>query len=187
MSGVVLRCPNCGTVQGNPGKCDACHEASVRYFCTNHDPGRWLESSTCSECGQRFEEAGPAPQIPTPRPDRTAVHPPAASSVWTPAASPPRLSKGAPARPDISIGRAAAARDALPRRWPGLPRSTSGIHRAPDGPPAPVRSFALGGTFSVLLKRLLLLALVLMVVFFASIFLLGGPLLQLLLQILLQS
>ena len=43
MSGVVLRCPSCGTTRAAPGECDACHEAQVRYYCTNHTPGRWLE------------------------------------------------------------------------------------------------------------------------------------------------
>ena len=45
MSGVVLRCPQCGTVQRDSGECEACHEADVRYFCTNHTPGQWLVTS----------------------------------------------------------------------------------------------------------------------------------------------
>jgi hypothetical protein len=53
MSDVVLRCPNCGTTQESPGECDACHEASVRYFCPNHSPGRWLDGPVCAECGAR--------------------------------------------------------------------------------------------------------------------------------------
>ena len=48
MSGVVLRCPNCGTTRSTPGMCEACHEAEVRYYCTNHTPGLWLNASTCS-------------------------------------------------------------------------------------------------------------------------------------------
>ena len=54
MTGVVLRCPNCGTVRSTEGQCEACHEASVRYFCTNHAPGVWLESAACPQCGARF-------------------------------------------------------------------------------------------------------------------------------------
>ena len=60
MSGVILRCPNCGTSQAAGGQCDACHEAEVRYFCLNHNPGRWLETSSCSECGARFGDAVPS-------------------------------------------------------------------------------------------------------------------------------
>ena len=36
MSGVVLRCPNCGTTQAGPGECEACHEAEVAYIL--HEP-----------------------------------------------------------------------------------------------------------------------------------------------------
>ncbi len=67
MSGVVLRCPNCGTTRALPGQCDACHEAEVRFFCTNHKPGHWLESVQCPECGARFgEPTKPHPPEPTP-------------------------------------------------------------------------------------------------------------------------
>lgn len=54
--GVVLRCSNCGTVQAQPGVCDACHEAQVRYFCTNHTPGTWLDAARCPQCGARWGE-----------------------------------------------------------------------------------------------------------------------------------
>jgi hypothetical protein len=57
MSGVVLRCPNCGTVQTGMGECEACHEAKIRYFCTNHTPGLWLDTALCSQCGARLGEA----------------------------------------------------------------------------------------------------------------------------------
>jgi hypothetical protein len=60
MSGVVLRCSNCGTVQATTGECEACHEADVRYFCTNHTPGLWLDQPVCGRCGARFGEAAPA-------------------------------------------------------------------------------------------------------------------------------
>lgn len=56
MSGVTLRCPNCGTMQASEGQCEACHEAAVRYFCLNHEPGLWLEASTCPQCGARHDE-----------------------------------------------------------------------------------------------------------------------------------
>jgi hypothetical protein len=60
LSGVVLRCPNCGTTQAAEGQCDACHEASVRYFCRNHNPGVWLEGEACPQCGARFGDPEPA-------------------------------------------------------------------------------------------------------------------------------
>ena len=47
MSGVVLRCPTCGTTQSHPGECDACFEGEVRYFCGNHSPGLWLDEPVC--------------------------------------------------------------------------------------------------------------------------------------------
>lgn len=77
MSGVVLRCPNCGTTRALPGECDACHEAEVRFFCTNHKPGHWLESAQCPDCGARFGETAvsarprPTPVAPqAPRPSQ---------------------------------------------------------------------------------------------------------------------
>ena len=69
MSGVVLRCPNCGTIGPIEGQCEACHEADVRYFCTNHEPGLWLEASACPQCGARFGDPVSAP----PEPARTAT------------------------------------------------------------------------------------------------------------------
>ena len=54
MSGVVIRCPNCGTTQSTLGECEACHEAGTRYFCTNHEPGRWLDGPACAVCGARY-------------------------------------------------------------------------------------------------------------------------------------
>jgi hypothetical protein len=53
---VVQRCPSCGTTKATGGECEACHDADVRYFCTNHTPGLWLDASTCSSCGARFGE-----------------------------------------------------------------------------------------------------------------------------------
>jgi hypothetical protein len=75
MSGVVLRCPNCGTTGAVSGECEACHEAQVRYYCSNHTPGRWLDTPSCPQCGARFGEAKGAPvrtaaAAPTRRPGR---------------------------------------------------------------------------------------------------------------------
>jgi len=65
MSGVVLRCSACGTTQSHLGECDACSEGEVRYFCSNHTPGRWLDEPSCGSCGAQFgdpiAEPPPAP------------------------------------------------------------------------------------------------------------------------------
>ena len=70
---VVLRCPSCGTTQGHGGECEACFEGQVRYFCTNHEEGIWLDDPVCSRCGSRF---GDAPRKPVTRP-ATRPSPPA--------------------------------------------------------------------------------------------------------------
>lgn len=73
---VVLRCPTCGTTRPSPGGCEACHEAQVRYFCTNHTPGLWVDAPTCPQCAGRFGEArrAPAPAyVPPARTRPTAV------------------------------------------------------------------------------------------------------------------
>ena len=51
---VILRCPACGTTQAHPGECDTCSDGEVRYFCTNHEDGIWLEAPSCSRCGATF-------------------------------------------------------------------------------------------------------------------------------------
>ena len=61
MSAVILRCDNCGTSQSARGLCEACHEGQVRYFCTNHDPGRWLETPKCPKCGAEYGVTVPPP------------------------------------------------------------------------------------------------------------------------------
>lgn len=53
---VVQRCPSCGTTRAAPGECEACHEAQVRSFCTNHEPGIWLDGPTCPACEARAAE-----------------------------------------------------------------------------------------------------------------------------------
>jgi hypothetical protein len=65
MSGVALRCPTCGTTQSHPGECDACFDAEVRYFCSNHSPGLWIDGPVCSRCGAKFGDApGTEPELP---------------------------------------------------------------------------------------------------------------------------
>jgi len=72
MSAVVLRCDNCGTSQSVLGLCEACHEGQVRYFCKNHNPGRWLNGPKCTLCGATYGiAAGPPPTRPAAATDRT--------------------------------------------------------------------------------------------------------------------
>ena len=66
MSGVVRRCPHCGTMQEAEGECEACHEASVQYYCSNHSPGAWLETEACPRCGARFGDPSPPSPIKLP-------------------------------------------------------------------------------------------------------------------------
>lgn len=93
MTGVLLRCPNCGTTKASFGECEACHEAQVRYFCTNHSPGQWLESPKCTLCGAVFGRVSPAPSpspspMPGPRPERSPS--PAGPASTRPAPRTPR-------------------------------------------------------------------------------------------------
>ena len=108
MSRVVLRCPNCGTTRGAPGRCDACHDAEVKYFCTNHSPGRWLTGPTCDTCGGYFGERRPAP-------------PPVAK----PTTASPRSEERRP--PPVLTER--------PRRSPWRPREAD--YRSPEAPASP--------------------------------------------------
>lgn len=80
MSGVALRCPTCGTTQMRPGECEACSDDQVRYFCSNHRPGVWLDKPVCAQCGSKFgdspkREAPPAPRSAPTAPPRTPRRP----------------------------------------------------------------------------------------------------------------
>lgn len=57
MSGISLRCATCGTTQSRPGECEACFEGEVRYFCSNHNPGLWINEPVCRSCGAKFGDA----------------------------------------------------------------------------------------------------------------------------------
>ena len=90
MSGVVLRCPNCGTTRATPGECEACHEAQVRHYCTHHTPGLWLDSSACRQCGARFGALDRPPAPPRPTPPKTPPAAPPAPRPRAPATARPR-------------------------------------------------------------------------------------------------
>ena len=95
---VVFRCPTCGTTQGHAGECEACSEGEVRYFCTDHGEGVWLDGPICGVCGARFGDA------PTNRP------PPAPRVSIPPAGAPdfrPPMRRHTPERPsEPDFGRA---------------------------------------------------------------------------------
>ena len=174
MSGVVLRCPTCGTTQSHSGECDACSEGEVRYFCSNHDPGLWLDGSTCRECGARFGDAprrhpdpGPraAPTIPvhrTRRPEPSAIPPDVRSPRTV------RRRPAAPAEPRDSppsltelLARVAEERESADSTVDEVPR------REPPGTGA--TPFIVG-----CLLRLLLLVLLLIALAVAGLFILFG-------------
>ena len=200
MSGVVLRCPHCGTTQAGPGECEACHEAQVAYHCTNHSPGRWLESPACPQCGARFGEASPAAR--TPPPPATRPHPaaqtpqparePVPSSPW--ARSAPRPAPSGPVSPRAALplptpvreeSRAAERKAMTPRlrdilmRGPAAGRYPEA--RRPEAPGPPRNAMA------GLIRRLMMLAFFFVAAMFLLSLFTGGPLLQILLSILLAS
>jgi hypothetical protein len=94
MSLVIQRCPNCGSVQDEGGVCTVCHDADVRWFCPNHEPGRWLDAASCGACGAtatagpRIAPAGPSrsapPRSAPPPRTRPTVPPPIPPSPRTP-------------------------------------------------------------------------------------------------------
>ena len=90
MNGVVLRCANCGTIQNSPGECQACHEENVRFYCTQHSPGRWLNTPVCEQCGAEYgkntplrrAEQRPAPPAAPPRRTRRGAGAPRSRTPW---------------------------------------------------------------------------------------------------------
>ena len=113
MSGIVIRCPHCGTTQAEMGECAACHEATTRWYCPNHEPGLWLDAALCPTCGAR-------PGVPGNRP-RPAPTPPRPRGTAPPRPTPPRRT---PTREEIY---APDTPDAEPEVW-------SGPVYAPDDP-----------------------------------------------------
>ncbi|WP_262268632.1 hypothetical protein [Microvirga yunnanensis] len=190
MTGVILRCPNCGTSKATPGECEACHEAQVRYYCTNHKPGRWLDASVCPECGATFGD--PVRPAARPVPPATPPHPRITVSPATPPRAdppPPRPRTGAtpwgrrererPPGPDPRASdEGAAVRDMRTARMLEILRAASRAGRLSRGAPyatpeAPPVGAALGGC----LMRFVILAMVLLVGFFLMLSLVGGSLL----------
>lgn len=106
MTGVVLRCPNCGTTKSSSGECEACHEAQVRYFCMSHNPGLWLDGPRCGQCGAVFGKRSlPASPSAAPATGRTTPVPVSARPV--PVRLPSRMPGSVPAEvrrtPDLDL------------------------------------------------------------------------------------
>ena len=156
MSEVVIRCPNCGTTQGVLGECEACHDAEVRYFCTNHSPGRWLDGPACEECGARFGVDRVRPR-PAPRPAPASGSRPRAEP-------PPTLGSRAPAydEPERTVDDAWTGPVHTPRG--GTVEEIGGPGPGVEWPPATpfppigVRVVSMGGC----VRRLVILFLVLL-------------------------
>jgi hypothetical protein len=191
MSDVVRRCPNCGTTRATPGECDACHEAQVRYFCTNHTPGLWLDARTCPKCGARFGD-------PARRPSALAPATPVRAPAPTPARTPPPASPVAPhppytraSLPDSGAG-LWSSRERLP------PADEEDLEPRPAAPmalwqqllraavrarhirsrAAPRRALAIGRGLGGCLIRSVLLMIFLFIALVTALFLFGGPLLR---------
>jgi hypothetical protein len=175
MSGVAFRCPTCGTTQTHAGECDACSEAQVRYFCTNHTPGVWLDAPTCGQCGASFGEA-PTTRLPATAPARTvSLH-----KTRTPDVT-PSIRADDDHRPTVRRGRRPPAveprersvppslRDLLDRLSDGPERDEETFEARPHYESAPKSSILAG-----CLVRLLLLVLVLIALGIAGLFLLFG-------------
>lgn len=166
---VIQRCPSCGTTQNTPGECEACHESAVRFYCTNHEPGLWLDGRTCPTCAARRPAATRPPLAHRPRP----VPAPAPAPVPAPAArtrpAPPtdtapvwlmpeaRGPGDALDRGDIVRPPAEMAFDRAPSREPGWMTALRGLALARTAAskalPA-TRTLGLIGTF---VKRVLLI------------------------------
>ena len=180
MSGVVLRCPNCGTTQATPGECEACHEAQVRYFCTNHTPGRWLEGAQCAHCGATFGEAPRPPRPAPPEAPGSARRPPASSR-----RPPPTFTPSPPPPPPSRAPRWTTARRSPPgddgRRGPTLDEILREAARPrripPEAPPAPDFAPVVRGIGGCLV-RAVLLGLFLLLALVVGLFVFGGALLQ---------
>jgi hypothetical protein len=188
MTGVILRCPNCGTAKTSPGECEACHEAQVRYYCTNHKPGRWLDAPVCPQCGATFGEPirPPAGTFPPAAPSRPKTAPPAPTRSETPPA--PRASvrpwgrreRERPPEPRLGAEDGSASTgDPRAARMLEILRAASRASRLSRGatyttPEAPPVGAVLGGC----LMRFILLMMFLLILFTLMVSLLGGSLVQ---------
>jgi len=191
MTGVILRCPHCGTSTTTPGECEACHEAQVRYYCTNHQPGRWLDASACSQCGAKFGDpvrpaAKSAPPAASPRP-RTTI-----TSATPPRADPPPLPPRTSTKPwgrrvrerspDLDAGdESTLTRDPRTARMLEILRAASRAGRMSRGAAYPTRETPpVGAALGGCLMRFVFLVMFLFIILTLMLSLLGGSFLQML-------
>ncbi len=176
---VVLRCPSCGTTRAALGECEACSDAQVQYFCTNHSPGVWLTTQRCGSCGAVF---GEAPRRPDAAPGASPVKRVSARPV--PSSAPAlRTPSSMPRPPSRSYGREPSGSE-LERELPAPAtwHSVLGtLLRSRYLPPPVVRErsgpgLTRGAGGCVL--RLLLLALFLFLALVAGLFLFGRSLVE---------
>ena len=163
MSGVVIRCPHCGTTQATLGECEACHEATTRYFCPNHEPGRWLDAPTCPDCGARIGVPGATKPRPS-QPHRGAPPSPPTRRGPPPRRTPPRVEvpprdEWVEAESEPWSGPVFSPRD--PRMEAGRPDVGDAWRLDPTMLPGAVRVISLFGC----LRRLVIIAVVLLVLF----------------------
>jgi hypothetical protein len=194
MTGVLLRCPNCGTSKTSPGECEACHEAQVRYYCTNHKPGRWLDASACPQCGAKFGDSvrpaarpvpPPAPARPrttitSPEPERRADPPPpiprTSADPWG------RRERGRSPGPDVEVGDGrASARHIRTARMLEILRAASRAGRMSRGAAHTDREVPpVGAALGSCLMRFVLLVIFMIIILMLMLPLVGGALLQML-------
>jgi hypothetical protein len=164
-------------------ECEACHDAQVRYYCTNHKPGRWLDSRSCPQCGSQF--GVPDPPAPPPSRLRHATSPaPPTSTARSPSPAASSGRKGytswrsggpwggrkLPGRERETPRRSDAFRDALERGLPELLREAARARRTREVlDPPPIGVAATG-----CLRAALLLLLLFMLAFLAMPLLLGA-------------
>lgn len=149
---VVRRCPNCGTTRATAGQCDACHEAEVRFYCTDHTPGLWLDGPTCPQCHSRAKASARPPMT---RGPRAAAAPP--TPTRRSSAKAPPLAVHSPPPDDLPEVDAWITRDPpssrLPRdtaplsfgTWVDMLRAASSrirSERSPASSPLPARRVA---------------------------------------------
>lgn len=161
MTGVALRCPHCGTVQSTAGECEACHAGAVRYFCTNHDPGIWSDTPTCSQCGARFGAVVAPPVITLPVPDFA-----------------PEPERPAPRAPPL-LREDVPYREVARNPWVDLLVTASRMRRPASFAPETSDGLPIAAPLGGCVKRLLMLFLVLAGLFVLGALLVGGFLLQL--------
>lgn len=182
MSGVVLRCPHCGTTRASLGECEACHEADVRHYCTNHTPGVWLNGPACTQCGARLGEAPKSAPPPLPREKRPAEAPQSERRRWGPdALGPWTRRRKIPSAPDEVFSESTSARpDYRTISWADLIREAALRARRtrpvrPPGLEPLAMGAALGGCFlrSVILMFVLFMLFLFISSFIGSLFIPG--------------